>query len=68
MSTLLVVNAATEETRVALVENRVVTEIYIDRTRARGTIGNIYKGRVSKVLPGMEAGRAGRAQPRWSRW
>ncbi|MGD2063406.1 MAG: Rne/Rng family ribonuclease [Nitrospirota bacterium] len=55
MSTLLVVNAATEETRVALVENRVVTEIYIDRTRARGTIGNIYKGRVSKVLPGMEA-------------
>jgi len=55
MSTLLVVNAATEETRVALVENRVVTEIYIDRTRSRGTIGNIFKGRVSKVLPGMEA-------------
>jgi ribonuclease G len=43
------------ETRVALLENNNVVEIYIDRKKERGVVGNIYKGRVTKVLPGMQA-------------
>lgn len=55
MSSEIIVNAGIEETRVALLENGLVTEIYIDRTKDRGIAGNIYKGRVMKVLPGMQA-------------
>jgi ribonuclease G len=43
------------ETRVALVDNGVLQEIYIERSRARGIVGNIYKGKVIRVLPGMQA-------------
>jgi ribonuclease G len=55
MSSEIIVNAGREETRVALLENGIVTEIYIDRKKDRGIAGNIYKGRVMKVLPGMQA-------------
>jgi len=55
MPSRLLLNVAREETRVALLEGRVVREIYIDRKSHRDTVGNIYKGRVSRVLPGMEA-------------
>ncbi|MFA5073914.1 MAG: Rne/Rng family ribonuclease [Nitrospirota bacterium] len=55
MSSELIVNAGREETRVALIENGLVTEIYIDRKKDRGIAGNVYKGRVMKVLPGMQA-------------
>ncbi|HBB40678.1 MAG: Rne/Rng family ribonuclease [Nitrospirae bacterium CG18_big_fil_WC_8_21_14_2_50_70_55] len=55
MPSRLLLNVAREETRVALLEGRVVREIYIDRKAHRSTLGNIYKGRVSRVLPGMEA-------------
>jgi ribonuclease G len=52
---LLVINADGPETRVALVENGQVVEIYIERRRERGIVGNIYKGKVLRVLPGMQA-------------
>src|SRR5574341_826981 len=55
MSSEIIVNAGREETRVALTENGLVTEIYIDRKKDRGVAGNVYKGRVMKVLPGMQA-------------
>ncbi|HEY4485815.1 MAG TPA: Rne/Rng family ribonuclease [Nitrospiria bacterium] len=55
MGTEIVINAAREETRVAVLENRAVTELYIDRRKDQGIVGNIYKGRVVKVLPGMQA-------------
>ena len=55
MSSEIIVNAGREETRVALLENGLVTEIYIDRKKDRGIAGNVYKSRVMKVLPGMQA-------------
>ena len=55
MPNLLVINADGPETRVALVENSQVVEIYIERRRERGIVGNIYKGKVLRVLPGMQA-------------
>ena len=51
----IIVNATPLETRVALVEEGALTEIFIERESNRGTVGNIYKGRVSKVLPGMQS-------------
>lgn len=55
MPSEIIVNAGREETRVALLENGLVTEIYIDRKKDRGIAGNVYKARVMKVLPGMQA-------------
>src|SRR3990172_7705539 len=55
MPSEIIVNAGREETRVALLENGLVTEIYIDRKKDRGIAGNVYKGNVMKVLPGMQA-------------
>ncbi len=55
MSTELIINASFYETRVALVENGQVAELYIERASDRGIAGNIYKGRVMRVLPGMQA-------------
>jgi len=55
MTNELIINATPYETRVALLEDRVLTELYIERTRDRGIVGNIYKGKVVKVLPGMQA-------------
>ena len=51
----LVINAAGAETRVALIENGTIHEYYLERKREKGIVGNIYKGRVSKVLPGMQS-------------
>ena len=55
MSEEILINVTPQETRIAVVENGVLQEIYIERTRRRGLVGNIYKGRVSRVLPGMQA-------------
>lgn len=55
MSIEIVINATREETRVALLENKIVTELYFDRKKDRGIVGNVYKGKVVKVLPGMQA-------------
>ncbi len=55
MSTLLAVNALHHERRVALVEKGTLAELYIERPSGRGLVGNIYLGRVVRVLPGMDA-------------
>ncbi len=54
-SSILVINAAGRETRVALVENGHIAEFYLERKKDKGIVGNIYKGRVVRVLPGMQA-------------
>ncbi|MBS2028594.1 MAG: Rne/Rng family ribonuclease [Deltaproteobacteria bacterium] len=55
MSSILVINAAGAENRVALVDNGTITEFYLERKKDKGIVGNIYKGRVVRVLPGMQA-------------
>ena len=55
MSTEILVNAGTHESRAAVVENGVLQEVFLERDSRRGLISNIYKGRVSRVLPGMQA-------------
>jgi ribonuclease G len=55
MSEEILINVTPRETRVALIENGVLQEVLIERTRRRGLVGNIYKGRVCRVLPGMQA-------------
>jgi ribonuclease G len=55
MSGDILVNITPNETRLAIVENGVVQEVYIERQRSRGMVGNIYKGKVSRILPGMQA-------------
>src|SRR6187551_1120378 len=51
----LVINCDLRETRVALIEDGVIAELQIERAAHRGTVGNIVLGRVSRVLPGMQA-------------
>ena len=55
MSNDLIINARPHETRVALVENGVVVELHIERKTGQELMGNIYRGRVVRVLPGMQA-------------
>ena len=43
------------ETRVAILEDDLLAEVFVERERNRGVVGNVYKGRVSKVLPGMQS-------------
>jgi ribonuclease G len=51
----ILVNVSPAETRAALLENGILQEVFIERTARRGLISNIYNGRVSRVLPGMQA-------------
>lgn len=55
MSQEILINITPMETRVALVENGVPQEIHVERNNSRGLVGNIYKGKVVRVLPGMQA-------------
>ncbi len=55
MSTELLINVTPSETRVAMIESGVLQEIHVERESKRGIVGNIYKGKVSRVLPGMQA-------------
>ncbi len=55
MSDEILVNVTPQETRVAIVENGLLQEVYIERSSRRGLVGNIYKGVVQRVLPGMQA-------------
>ncbi|MBS0613409.1 MAG: ribonuclease G [Proteobacteria bacterium] len=55
MSIEILINAASHEARAAVVENGVLQEVFLERASRRGLLGNIYKGRVSRVLPGMQA-------------
>ncbi len=55
MSVELLINVTPSETRVAMIEGGILQEVHIEREAKRGIVGNIYKGRVSRVLPGMQA-------------
>ena len=48
----LIINSSPSETRVALLENGQPVEVYIERHQSAGLVGNIYRGRVVRVLPG----------------
>ena len=51
----LLINVAVGETRVALIEDGILSELYVERTQERSSVGNIYLGTVTRVLPGMQA-------------
>lgn len=51
----LLMNVTPNETRIALVESGLLREVHIERQAKRGIVGNIYKGRVTRVLPGMQS-------------
>ncbi len=55
MNEEILLNITPQETRVAIVENGSLQEVCIERQRNRGIVGNVYKGKVNRVLPGMEA-------------
>ena len=55
MGVEIAINRTPQETRVAVLENKVVTELYVDRAKKKDFVGNVYKGKVVKVLPGMQA-------------
>jgi len=55
MSNELVINARPHETRVALIENGIIAELHIERKTGQELMGNIYRGKVVRVLPGMQA-------------
>src|SRR5258708_11162775 len=51
----ILVNWTPQETRVAIVEGGAVQELHVERTLERGLVGNIYLGKVARVLPGMQS-------------
>jgi ribonuclease G len=55
MTKEMIVSSNGHETMVAILEDDLVAEIFVERERQRGVVGNVYKGRVSKVLPGMQS-------------
>jgi ribonuclease G len=55
MTKEMIISSTSHETRVAILEDDQVAEIFIEREHQRGVVGNLYKGRVSKVLPGMQS-------------
>ncbi|MGN0858916.1 MAG: ribonuclease G, partial [Stenotrophomonas sp.] len=55
MSEEILINVTPRETRVAVIENGMLQELHIERGWCRGVVGNIYKGRVQRVMPGMQA-------------
>src|SRR3990170_2351320 len=55
MSEEILINVTPQETRVAVVENGMLQEVHIERAGHRGIVGNIYRGKVVRVLPGMQA-------------
>jgi len=55
MNKEMVISSTPHETRVAILEDDQVVELFIEREHSRGVVGNIYKGRISKVLPGMQS-------------
>lgn len=55
MSEEILINVAPMETRVALLDNGVLQEVYLERFQNKGIVGNIYRGKVVRVMPGMQA-------------
>ncbi|HYR42352.1 MAG TPA: ribonuclease E/G, partial [Terriglobia bacterium] len=51
----LIISTTSQETKVAILEDDELVEFYIERHRSQGIVGNIYKGKVTKVLPGMQS-------------
>ena len=51
----ILINWSPQETRVAVVENAAVQELQVERTLERGLVGNVYLGKVVRVLPGMQS-------------
>ena len=51
----LIISTTSQETKIAILEDDELVEFYIERQRSQGIVGNIYKGRVTKVLPGMQS-------------
>ena len=51
----ILINWAPQETRVAVIENGALQELYLERTLERGQVGNVYLGKVARVLPGMQS-------------
>ena len=54
MTKEMIISSNGHETIVAILEDDLAAEIFVERERQRGVVGNVYKGRVSKVLPGMQ--------------
>src|SRR5271168_4216724 len=54
---LLVISVETKETRVALIENGIIAELHLERSgnKDAGTVGDVYLGKVTRVLPGLQA-------------
>jgi ribonuclease G len=55
MTQEILVNVTSREVRVALIDHEILQEVYIERTVRRGIIGNIYKGKIKRLLPGIQA-------------
>ena len=55
MAEEIIISVSSHETRVAVVEQGLLQEIFIERFHTRGTVGNIYKGKVVRILPGMQS-------------
>jgi len=55
MGNSLIINRSPSEVRVALLENGSTAEVYVERSAERGVVGNVYRGKVVRVLPGMQA-------------
>ncbi len=51
----IIINSTPQETRVAILENGLLVEVFIESKRERGILGSVFKGKVLKVLPGMQA-------------
>ncbi len=55
MTKEILINSTNQETRIALIENNKLVEVFVERKFNKGIVGNIYKGKVTKVLPGMQS-------------
>src|SRR4026207_1346507 len=55
LTTEILIKVAPRDNRAALIENGVLTELFVERQSRRGIVSNLYKGRVQRVLPGMQA-------------
>ncbi|MGB2516932.1 MAG: S1 RNA-binding domain-containing protein, partial [Pseudomonadales bacterium] len=55
MNEEILINFSPMETRVAVIENGMLQEVHVERNASRGIVGNIYQGKVARVLPGMQA-------------
>jgi ribonuclease G len=51
----IIINATNEETRIAMLEDERLVELFVEKPEAQRTVGDIYKGKISRVLPGMQA-------------